>query len=216
MFQVHDDGSWLIAVVDGLGGHPRGDEAASAAIEALPERIAGKCGMHVVCRAVHQPVFDSAPEQAQDRLGIIDRCPATTLCATASTPAGGLIVGVAGHASRAHSASRRFVERLSAAPASSQRRRLGIPHALPRCSLRLARIPRQPPSAHGGTDSGPDSAIRTVGERVRSDGVWEALMRGLNTNKLASASVLGEAVAGRLEPADDTADVIAARIMRVA
>ncbi|MCY4518763.1 MAG: hypothetical protein OXB99_16150 [Acidimicrobiaceae bacterium] len=41
-------------------------------------------------------------------------------------------------------------------------------------------------------------------------------MRGLNTNKLASASVLGEAVAGRLEPADDTADVIAARIMRVA
>ncbi len=36
----NDDGSSVIAVADGLGGHPLGDEAAQAAIDTLPERIA--------------------------------------------------------------------------------------------------------------------------------------------------------------------------------
>ena len=40
MCRVRDDGSWLVGVADGLGGHPRGPEAAEAAISGLPDQIA--------------------------------------------------------------------------------------------------------------------------------------------------------------------------------
>ena len=33
------DGFWLISVADGLGGHPRGVDAALVAIDSLPPRI---------------------------------------------------------------------------------------------------------------------------------------------------------------------------------
>ena len=33
------DGSWVMAVADGLSGHPFGNEAVQAAVDALPARI---------------------------------------------------------------------------------------------------------------------------------------------------------------------------------
>ena len=94
--RVHDDGSWLIAVADGLGGHPRGAEAASAAISALPERITSPDEMVAAFSAAHDRVFELAPEEAKYRRGMVNRCPASTLCAAAWTPDGGVVVGHAG------------------------------------------------------------------------------------------------------------------------
>ena len=37
--QSPGDGSWVIAVADGVGGHPEAPDAAAAAVESLPERI---------------------------------------------------------------------------------------------------------------------------------------------------------------------------------
>ena len=42
---VHDHSSWLIGVADGLGGHPRGAEAAQAAIDGMVQRIASAAEM---------------------------------------------------------------------------------------------------------------------------------------------------------------------------
>ena len=42
---MSDGGAWVIAVADGLGGHTRGDEAAQAAVEGLPERIGSESEM---------------------------------------------------------------------------------------------------------------------------------------------------------------------------
>lgn len=36
---MNDDGSWVIAAADALGGHPHSDEAAQAAVDAVPDRI---------------------------------------------------------------------------------------------------------------------------------------------------------------------------------
>ena len=94
--RLHDDGAWLIAVADGLGGHPRGAEAAQAAIGTLPERIAGSEEMYAAFEAAHHRVFELAPVEARHRFGLIDQCPATTLCVAAWTPEGGLLMGHAG------------------------------------------------------------------------------------------------------------------------
>ena len=40
-----EDGAWVIAVADGLGGLPRGADAAAAAVAALPPRIASGADM---------------------------------------------------------------------------------------------------------------------------------------------------------------------------
>ena len=43
---IGSDGAWLVAVADGMGGPPRGREAAIAAIRGLPRRISTPEELH--------------------------------------------------------------------------------------------------------------------------------------------------------------------------
>ncbi|WP_420446061.1 protein phosphatase 2C domain-containing protein [Candidatus Poriferisodalis sp.] len=94
--RLHYDSSWLIAVADGLGGHPRGRAAARAAIKSLPHRIDTPDEMSAAFKAAHEAVFELAPKHLRCSRSGGRRCPASTLCVTAWTPSGGLVVGIAG------------------------------------------------------------------------------------------------------------------------
>ena len=87
-----DDGTWVIAVADGLGGHPRGDEASGSAIEGLPARIASPDEMRAAFRAAHDRVFELCPDYLIGTLSELHFVPLTTLCVAAWTPEGGLLV----------------------------------------------------------------------------------------------------------------------------
>ena len=94
---LNSDGSWVVAVFDGLGGHDRGDEAAQAAADALPARIDGRAEMHAAVRSANAAVWGLVPEpeHVPRRLGLHRNWPATfeplkTLAAAAWTPQNGL------------------------------------------------------------------------------------------------------------------------------
>ena len=61
---VHSDGSWVIAVFDGLGGHVRGDEAAQAAADAFPTRIDGSAEMSAAIKTANAAVWNLLPEDS--------------------------------------------------------------------------------------------------------------------------------------------------------
>ncbi|MYI35779.1 MAG: protein phosphatase 2C family protein [Acidimicrobiaceae bacterium] len=87
------DGSWVIAVADGLGGHTRGDEAAQAAVEGLPHRIASADEMAVTFGEANERVLAlTGPETWQKNLPMF-MFPMSTLCVAAWTPEGGLLIG---------------------------------------------------------------------------------------------------------------------------
>ncbi|MCY4069149.1 MAG: hypothetical protein OXE79_08620 [Acidimicrobiaceae bacterium] len=91
------DGSWVIAVADGLGGHVRGDEAAQAAIGGLPQRIGSADDMAVAFGEANERVLalTGAEEWHKSRpydLGLSE-FPMSTLCVSAWTPEGGLLIG---------------------------------------------------------------------------------------------------------------------------
>ena len=88
-----DDGSWVIAVADGLGGHARGDEAAQAAVQGLPRRIASPVEMAAAFEAADERVLAlTGPDTWQRRLPLF-MFPMSTLCVAAWTPEGGLLIG---------------------------------------------------------------------------------------------------------------------------
>ena len=117
------DGSWVIAVADGVGGHPEAADAAVAAVEGLPERIDSLDAMKDVFVAASDRVLALAPswddfmadrraecssDEAFESLHA-DRwtfeswfwrytadCPLCTLCVAAWTPTGGLVVASMG------------------------------------------------------------------------------------------------------------------------
>jgi len=91
---VSDDGSWVIAVADGLGGHDRGDEASQAAVGGLPERIGRAADMAMVFAEANRRVL--ALSTSLQQKGYRERprsVPMTTLCVAAWTPDGGLLIG---------------------------------------------------------------------------------------------------------------------------
>lgn len=113
-----DDGSWVIAVADGVGGHPEAPDAAEAAAASLPDRIGSLDAMRDAFAAAADRVAAMAPSHEdflaaeRARLGdtvhdLMERsgasankyvasCPLCTLCVAAWTPTGGLLVASAG------------------------------------------------------------------------------------------------------------------------
>ncbi len=216
--RLHDDGAWLIGVADGLGGHPRGAEAAQAAISGLPPRIAGSGELYDAFRAAHHRVFELAPEQARHRFGLIDQCPATTLCVAAWTPAGGLLIGHAGDTlpvllwrddqswrGRSLSSPHRsggdwgYLAKYLGAPLSwpSRHERLGEPMDL------LTEDEIDPP----------DASYAVV---ILSDGAWEAVVDTAYSRDARPSNTIGEKLASALNPDDREAHGIATRIMAAA
>ena len=87
--RLEPDGSWLIAVCDGLGGHPRGDEAAEAAISSLPQTVSGRAEAEAAVQAANRAVCALVPSAERDSLMDWD-LPMTTMCLVTWTPGGGL------------------------------------------------------------------------------------------------------------------------------
>ena len=88
---ANEDGSWVIAVADGVGGVKRGDEAAPAALAALPQRISGDDEMTAAFAAANRAVRVLAPpssmyELEEDMPGYWAVEPVTTLAVAAWTP----------------------------------------------------------------------------------------------------------------------------------
>lgn len=91
---VSDDGAWVIAVADGLGGHARGDEASQAAVGGLPERIGSAADMAMVFAEANRRVLELSTSLQQKSYRVRPRSvPMTTLCVAAWTPEGGLLIG---------------------------------------------------------------------------------------------------------------------------
>ena len=97
MTHLNDDGSWVIAVCDGLGGHDRGDEAAETAISTLPRRIAGEAEMAAAIQAANAAVWDLVAPDAHVLRKLGNRAywpakhePQTTIAVAAWTSAEGL------------------------------------------------------------------------------------------------------------------------------
>ncbi|WP_423916771.1 PP2C family protein-serine/threonine phosphatase [Candidatus Poriferisodalis sp.] len=88
---VNADGSWMVAVADGLGGHPFGDEAAQAAVDALPARIGSTAEMTAAFDAANAAAWVLHPEMRAADEGE-SMIALTTLVVAAWTPQAGLLV----------------------------------------------------------------------------------------------------------------------------
>ncbi len=91
---VSDDGAWVIAVADGLGGHARGDEASQAAVLGLPERIESAADLATVFAEANERVIELSRALREGNPWVPPhRIPMSTLCVAAWTPEGGLLIG---------------------------------------------------------------------------------------------------------------------------
>ena len=95
------DGSWVIAVADGVGGVAGGELAAPAALGAVPGRISSDEEMLDAFAAANAAVRGLAPPESpydddEDLPGIWGAEPVTTLAVAAWTPAGGLVAASVG------------------------------------------------------------------------------------------------------------------------
>ena len=93
---LNSDGSWVMSVADGLGGHPFGDEAAQAAVEALPDRIASNAEMAEAFDAANAAVWELHPEMRSGSRPETSFIALTTLVVAAWTPENGLLVSWVG------------------------------------------------------------------------------------------------------------------------
>ena len=204
------DGSWVIAVADGVSGNPDGDLAAAAAAAGLPQRIASIEAMQQAFADADDAVVDLADWPGMSK-GSPEMCPMATLCVAAWTPDGGLIVG-------------RMGDTLTTLVTWTGTGVVG--HLL---SDELRRSPRDvSPSWLGSgtslrhsnyvglevlTSHDPPAPWAVV---IASDGAWEPLLGGRRQARNAPITTLAARVAATCDPPDGPASRIAERVLRIA
>ena len=170
---VADDGAWMIAVADGLGGHVRGDEAAQAAVEGLPQRIDNEAEMAAAFAEANERVLALSGQRKWDRWVPLSRLPMSTLCVAAWTPEGGLLIGWMGDTIP-------FV--VKSGPRGFAGYCCGVPHRGP--SGNIDSCLGMPPEGKGSGTGGPvDVDVVGFFEEsempdaviIASDGAWEPL-----------------------------------------
>ena len=212
---AEDDGSWVIAVADGLGGHTRGDEASQAAVEGLPQRIASPDEMAVAFGEANEGVLAlTGPEAWQRRLPLF-MFPMSTLTVAAWTPEGGLLIGWMGD-------TLPFVA--TASPDGFSGYCCGRPHRTPDGSIDIclgmppmdgdvgAGLVEVEMVGESGAGSRPDAVI------LASDGAWEPFVYAHGIEWLSDDSVaggIGAACGPGAEKAEDVAKGVLAEALRL-
>ncbi len=204
-----DDGSWVIAVADGLGGHTRGDEAAQAAIEGLPRRIATADEMAVAFGEANERVLAlTGPESWQRNLPLF-MFPMSTLTVAAWTPEGGQLIGWMGDtlpfiATRGPDGFRGFCcGRPHRVPGGSIEICLGMPPADRSASAGVVEVEIVGESGDG---TRPDAVI------LASDGGWEPFVYSHGVEWLSDDSA-GGGIGAACGPGAETAEDIAAHLL---
>ena len=187
---VLSDGAWVIAVADGLGGHPRGGEAAQAAVEGFPQRIGGEAEMAMTFTEANERVVALFGLRERSRRIPLRTIPMSTLCVAAWTPEGGLVIGWMGDTIP-------FV--VKSGPGGFTGYCCGVPHRSPTGSISVC---LGLPPDDGGYDAGlvevdvvadfEDFKILDA-VIIASDGAWEPLADayGDNTEWLRDKSPAG-------------------------
>ena len=212
-----DDGSWVIAVADGLGGHTRGDEAAQAAVEGLPRWIASADEMAIAFGEANERVLAlTGPEVWQQDLPLF-MFPMSTLCVAAWTPEGGLLIGWMGD-------TLPFVATAGADGFSGFC--CGRPHRIPGGSIEIC-LGMPPTDASAGAGAGLVE-VEIVGESgdgerpdavvLASDGAWEPFVYEHGVEWLSDDSTgggIGAACGSGAETAEDVANSVLAEAVRL-
>ena len=206
---AESDGSWVIAVADGLGGHTRGDEAAQAAVEGLPPRIASAEDMAVAFGEANERVLALTGPEVWSRALPLHMFPMSTLCVAAWTPEGGLLIGWMGD-------TLPFIATASRGGFSGFL--CGRPHRIPGGSIEIC---LGMPPAGGSADPGPVE-VEIVGESgagsrpdaviLLSDGAWEPFVYEHGVEWLSDDSVAG-GIGAACGPNAEAADEIAERML---
>ena len=202
------DGSWVIAVADGLGGHTRGDEAAQAAVEGLPRRVVGADEMAVAFGEANERVLALTGPDMWRRSLPLSMFPMSTLCVAAWTPEGGLLIGWMGD-------TLPFLA--TARPGGFSGFLCGRPHRIPGGSIEICL--GMPP-----TGQAPDIGsveVEIIGESgdgvqpdaviLASDGAWEPFVYAHGVEWFSDDSVnggIGAAFGSGARTAGEAADSI--------
>ena len=212
--RLHDDDSWLIAVIDGMGGHPRAGDAAETARRSLPTRISTPDEMRAAFGAANDDVAELTPKRLRYTFTDFHLCPGAVMCAAAANPSGETFIGYAGDTMPA------LIWRTEDGWIGSD---LGLPHRRAYDSA-ITRYLGGPGSWYSKISSAEDYiTLHTTNDIdmpavpfavvITSDGIWEPLLRAHLERDDPSDNPYAAALADCLRPDDHDADTIAHSIM---